>query len=534
MGSAAPRVMRFINSVRLLPSVSLAAICLVSASLLFCQPAFTQPAATGTTIEALLNQLSSDNKSKHFYALRQNRPAWYGADGLNSDGRIALEAIASAPSEGLDPARYTLALEQRPATGFDASQIAYRDILLTGHLLRYISDLHLGREELKHLDSDVDLPIVHFDVVATLSQALAQRELAEYLRTLAPQSSRYAGLRSALAFYRSTSEKGGWSELPPGPAFRAGSVSEELLRPLQARLVFEDKVLADTALPSRTDVDAAVRRFQMRNGLTADGVVGSSTRSALNVSTSARVAQIAANMERLRWMPHGAERTYVQVNVADASLVVVENGQDILGSRVIVGRPQTPTPIFHAEIDDVEVNPYWKVPASIARSEIFPKLKRRPSYLSDHDMRIVNGQIQQLPGPKNALGYVKLNVTNRFMVYLHDTPSRSLFERTGRFLSHGCIRVQQIKPLASYAMTGTVTGGIDRLMEAIGNGQTVHLPVEKPIPLYVEYWTAFPSEDGLPQFRPDIYGRDRRLIAAMSGTRLANVNRSSANCLHTG
>lgn len=120
------------------------------------------------------------------------------------------------------------------------------------------------------------------------------------------------------------------------------------------------------------------------------------------------------------------------------------------------------------------------------------------------------------------------------MVYLHDTPSRSLFERNERFLSHGCIRVQQIKPLASYALTGTITGGIDQLREAIGNGQTVHLTVKKPIPLYVEYWTAFPSADGLPQFRLDVYGRDRRLIAAMSELRFASVNIPTADCGRAG
>ena len=223
-----------------------------------------QPPAFATFIESALSQQSPDVASRRFYALRQNRPAWYGTDGLNAEGRIALDAIESAPSDGLDPARYKLAVEPSPGTGLDAPQIAHRDVLLTSRLLLYISDLHRGREEFRHLDSDVDLPIVHSDDVTGLVKALTDRELAEYLRAQAPQSREYDGLRSALIYYRSTSEKGGWTEFPAGLSLDANSASDEQRRLLQARLVFEDKLPVNADPPSRPDIDAACRIKQKR------------------------------------------------------------------------------------------------------------------------------------------------------------------------------------------------------------------------------------------------------------------------------
>lgn len=502
--------------------------------LLTLQPAASQPEPYTSAIAAILSGHPSDTALSRFYLLRQNRPAWFDANGPNGDGKLAAAAIAAADLDGLSPARYQLDMALRPSTGSDVSDLAQRDILLTTKFLRYVSDLHSGREELKHLDRDVELPSDRFDAAAGLSRALTEGKLAEYLRAIPPQGTQYAGLRSALAYYRAIAAKGGWTEIPSAASLDSHSTDDKIVQLLAARLAQEDAKLANTTSPSATDIDAGIRRFQERHGLTADGVVGESTRAALNVSPTERAAQIAANMERLRWMPRGPEKTYVQVNVADASLAVIDNGSTILSSRIIVGRPKTPTPIFRAEIDDVVVNPPWNVPDSIARHEIVPRLKKNPSYLEAHGMRIVNGRIQQRPGAKNALGYVKLNVSSRFLVYLHDTPSRSLFTRDRRFLSHGCIRVEEITPLASYALTGTTTGGLEQLAATINTGQTTHLPVNRPIPLYVEYFTAFLSPDGNLQFRPDIYGRDRRLIAAMSGSTTARNGGPGGNCLRAG
>jgi len=499
------------------------------------QSALAQAVGITGTIETVLRSGEGIappdlNSLRQFYETRKYRPAWYDGEGLNADGATAIAAIAASSEHGLDPANYELANLRRPLRDREPETIERRDLLLTIQVLHYCADVRKGREEFQHLDLDVDLPRDDFDQAPALSHALLERKVLEFLQAQPPQSTTYTSLKAALANYRAIAAIGGWSQLGPKAKFDAKDGDAATLDLLQRRLKLEDPAFAAMPLPAASDVDAAIRRFQINNGLDADGVVGKSTLAALNVSAAARVAQIAANMERLRWLPHTPENSYVAVNVPNATLVVVNNGIELLFSRVIVGRPNDRTPIFRAMITEVIANPPWIVPERIARAEILPKLKKDSSYLVNHQMIIVNGQIQQLPGPTNALGFLKLNVSDRFAVYLHDTPSRTLFARNERFLSHGCIRVQQIVPLASYALTGDFTGGAERLTAAIATGQTVRLTLKAPIPLYVNYFTAFLSADGSLQFRPDIYGRDARLIAAMRGASFAQETNSTGVC----
>ena len=512
-------------------------VCL-SAAALASEPA-SEPDPTASAIGAALRSgagipPNSLERLRAFYTARQDRPAWYNTGGPNADGTLAVSTIAGAADDGLDPLQYDIVAISKPPSASDPGSIAYRDILLSMQLMRYAADVRDGRDSLKNIDRDVDVPPSGFDPAAALAQALAEKKLAEFLRSLQPQSVDYSALKAALARYRALSAAGGWVALPPTKPFGARTAAPDVLLALETRLAAEDGQLAAVSPPKPEDVDSALRRFQQRNGLPVDGVVGAATLAALNVTNAARVSQIEANMERSRWLPHTSGKSYVVVNVPDATLHVIDNGTEILTSRVIVGRRADPTPIFQAEITDVVANPPWNIPAKIVRTEIMPKLRKNPSYLTDHDMVASNGQIQQLPGAKNSLGLIKLNVSDRFSVYLHDTPSRTLFARDQRFLSHGCIRVQQITPLASYAITGDITGGVDKLMAAIATGTTVHLSMPAPIPLYVEYFTAFPGADGTLQFRPDIYGRDARIAAAMSGTSVTQAIGSGGGCGRPG
>ena len=226
-----------------------------------------------------------------------------------------------------------------------------------------------------------------------------------------------------------------------------------------------------------------------------------------------RADQVIANMERWRWMPHPLETRYIMANEAASDLVVVDNGSVILNSRVIVGRPSMPSPIIRAEVRGIIVNPPWNVPANIARREILPKGR---GYLRAHGfVWRGDGQIQQRPGARSALGRVKLDMPNGLNVYLHDTPGKALFARDNRNLSHGCIRVQAILPLAGIVVAGDAEAGEPEVEAAIARHATREILAPVEIPVYFSYWTAVADDNGDIQFYPDVYGRDARVLAAL-------------------
>lgn len=344
-----------------------------------------------------------------------------------------------------------------------------RDVSMSAALLQYMRDLCVGRPDLKTLDADVGLPERSFDAPAMLEQALRERRLSLLLAGLAPQHPDYARLKAALA--RSSD----------GPARDA----------------------------------------------------------------------IMANMERWRWLPAALEPDRIVVNVADAQLQLWLGSKMVLGSRVIVGHPRSPTPILRAQGAGLTLNPSWTVPHSIAVKEILPKLKANHAYLARQDMVLLDGpagdphglqinwravpsgtfpyQIRQYPGPRNPLGRIKIELPNRFDIYLHDTPGKAAFAKANRALSHGCVRVEQILPLASYALSADL-GTMEKISQGIDAGETKYLPLHKTLPVYFLYWTVFADPEGELQFRPDLYGRDRRLIAAMN-IRPLRIAGNIANCL---
>ncbi len=236
-----------------------------------------------------------------------------------------------------------------------------------------------------------------------------------------------------------------------------------------------------------------------------------------------RVQAIIANMERWRWVPRSFGTRYVSVNVASATLEAVDNGNIVLTSSVVAGKPASRTPIFSAVATGLTVNPSWHVPATIIRHEILPHLRANPHYLAHkHMVRGEEGGIRQLPGPGNALGRVKFEMPNQFDAYLHDTPLRSLFAQDERHLSHGCVRVEQIQPLGSFALNNDVDSGLERIQSLIMTRKTRTILLDDPLPIFVMYWTVIADADGAVNLLPDVYGRDQRLIAALAEQRLTS------------
>ncbi len=474
----------------------------------------------------------SDAMVRDFYRLRGYQSVWH-----SPDTGILQAALARGAAEGLNPESYAPVLQGSPEL---------RDVNLTRAALNFLHDIRLGREALRLVDSDVGLPQAPFDAARALNDALNANALASLLADSAPQSPDYIRLREALKLYRAIDDRGGWPNLAL-PSEDLASLTDRQAHSLRDRLAYEEPALADASAPG---LASGLQRFQKRHGLEPSGHIDSATIAELNVTAGYRIKQLAANMERLRWLPRDLEPDHILVNVPDAQLSLVLGGKEVLVSRVIVGKPATPTPILRAEGAGLTVNPPWNVPESIARDEILPKLKADRSYLKKQDMVLLNGPpgdphgltvtwrkipkgtfpylIQQHPGGGNPLGTVKLELPNKFDVYLHDTPARKYFARAKRDISHGCVRVERILPLASYALS---KGPDDMavLVDAISRGETRYFPLKRQLPVYFTYQTAFPDAAGVLQFRPDIYGRDRRMIA-MQNAKASRIDAFRVAC----
>jgi murein L,D-transpeptidase YcbB/YkuD len=239
-----------------------------------------------------------------------------------------------------------------------------------------------------------------------------------------------------------------------------------------------------------------------------------------------RLREIAVNLERERWLPRRLPPDRVWVNAADERVVLYRDDRPIFSSRVIVGQDErhNQSPEFQATIDGILFNPPWNIPQYIATDEILPKASRDPNYLAQHNMVMLpNGGLQQVAGPNSGLGQLMFEMQNRFDVYLHDTPSRNLFSRDNRRISHGCIRVENPRELAALLMQQPM----DAIDQTIATGDTTHRSLPQPVPVFVVYQTAFADGDGRLQFRPDIYGRDAEIWQYLDTARRAVAERET-------
>jgi murein L,D-transpeptidase YcbB/YkuD len=466
-----------------------------------------------------------------FYERRSYAPAWIGEKGVRPDADDLIAALAGAPADGLDPERYRLAdLRQRltqargAATPGDLAEI---DLRLTDAFLRLATDLRNGavNPQLIYPDCEIDIPEV--DLSASLESALAAGRVRPALAELAPAHAGYKALKAALAQTRGLAARGGWPAVPDGPPLKPGDRGERVAA-LRARLEASGELTpnASPAVPAAEPRDlfdaplqGALIKFQDLHGLDPDGHIGKGTLAALNVTVEQRIRQIEVNLDRWRWLPHDLGERYIMVNIAGFTFDLVEGGHPALSMRVVAGKVTNRTPMFTGRMTNIVLNPYWNVPASIARKEVIPHMERDPTYLEKEGLEVTkNGstvEVRQKPGPKNALGRVKFLFPNRFDVYLHDTPSRSLFSRTVRSFSHGCIRVEKPIELAEYLLKDDPAWTPKRIAAVIARGKEAWVNIPHPLPVHLVYWTAWVDDAGTLQLRDDIYGRDKPLMGVL-------------------
>lgn len=477
------------------------------------------------------------------YERRNFAPLWTDSDAV----RDLFRAIDDAALDGLDPDDYhRQALRDRrrrldPVTP-DPGRVGEYDILLTDALVRLGYHILFGKVDPERLDPNWNLAgeLDGLSPVDAIEGAVASGRLHEVIEGYKPRDPFYVELKDALGRYRAIAARGGWDPVPPISRLALDSVDARV-RDLRRRL----RVTGDLPPSASVDVeifdedlDQAVRAFQRRHGLTADGVVGRNTVAALNVPVEARIDQIRVNLERCRWVLRELVDDFVLVNIAGFRVYLVEDRRAVWSSRVVVGTTYDATPLFRAEMTYLVLNPTWTVPPGIIRSETLPALERDPGYLARNHMKLLdlagNGVdpatvdfsryvgrtfpyvVRQDPGPWNALGRVKFVFPNEHSVYLHDTPSRNLFEREVRTFSHGCIRVEHPLELAERLLRhqpGWNRGAIDRQV-ASGESRTVYL--DEPLPTLILYWTAWVDPEAGLTFYPDVYGRDTAVMAGLN------------------
>ena len=498
-----------------------------------------QPLPQGVSVDQARAELQSQlpagftpvymSQLELLYAAREMKPMWENRDAVKAfQQQLAEVAIA-----GFQPQFTTwVALLTDPAVSGQARDIVLSDAML-GYL-HFIANIPVKGNRWLYSDKPYALTTPPISVINQWQVALDNGQLTSFVASLAPQHPQYAAMHESLL--KLVSDTRPWPQLTSTATLRPGEWSNDIpaLREILRRTGMLESTVSTSAKEGRSAYDRelvdAVKRFQTWQGLGADGAIGPATRDWLNVTPAQRAGVLALNIQRLRLLPSDLS-TGIMVNIPAYSLVYYQNGNQVLASRVIVGRPDRKTPMMSSALNNVVVNPPWNVPPTLARKDILPKLWNDPVYLERHGYTVMRGwnsketidpwqvdwatitasnlpfRFQQAPGARNSLGRYKFNMPSSDAIYLHDTPNHNLFQKDTRALSSGCVRVNKASELANMLLQDA--GWNDtRISDALKQGDTRYVNIRQNIPVNLYYLTAFVGPDGRTQYRTDIYNYD--------------------------
>jgi murein L,D-transpeptidase YcbB/YkuD len=467
-----------------------------------------------------------------FYAARNHAPLWIRDGRLTGRAKATIVRLKNAGAEGLDPADYPVP-EFGNLDGADA--IAAADIKLTDSVITFARHLAVGRIAPRRVSAEVEYGNHVPDPADVLKRISTANDIDAAFDSYDPPDAGFHALKRKLAELRRQPADGddGTPELriPDGPIIKPGA-SDPRVPVLRARLGLR-------ASPDTTYDRAlynAVRALQGRHGARPDGIIGPQVIALVNgpkpVSKSQMIDKVLANMERWRWLPRDLGNTYVMVNVPDFSLKVVDDGRVVWRTKIVVGKPQTPTPLVSAPMDHIIVNPSWYVPQSIIENELLPAYETDPHIFERMGLEVKRGpdghiNVVQPPGVANALGRIKFAFPNKFQVYLHDTPEKRLFSYPQRAFSHGCMRVENPtkfgEVMLSLAMQEPMPNA-QQLSAMFGQPERTFRLQKRPM-VHLTYQTAFVDDEGKLQLRDDLYGFDERIHAILRSAerRIADV-----------
>ena len=469
----------------------------------------------------------SSNYQKSEITTGFNKAVWQS----KKNRRIVLENLDKSYEEGLDPADYSVAKLWKYEKKFDAldnREIEKYDVLLTDSFQKYLSHLTNGRLSPRDLYRNWDLKKNKIDINKTITSLANSDSLAEKIELLKPQHVVYKRLKKALAIINSL-PKDNFDKIKIKNKIVLNDTNSALID-IKKRLIYWKDLRRKDSLSTIYDSETveAIKKFQTRHGLSADGVIGKGTVESLNFSKNQRKEQIIANLERWKWFPKEMGKEYIIINIPDYKLTLVKGKDTIRTHKVIIGRQKRKTPVLSSKLTQVIFNPTWTVPPTILREDVIPEILKNRSYLAKTNIKLYDGngnivpatnwrlsqaksyRYVQSPGTFNSLGMVKLIFPNRFSIYLHDTNHRDFFEKPVRTLSSGCVRVNNPLELTEYLMDDTTNWNLEKITETLQSEKTKQVNLKKEVYIHILYWTAW-SEKNTLIFRDDIYNLDADL-----------------------
>ncbi|WP_414472003.1 L,D-transpeptidase family protein [Microvirga sp. M2] len=470
--------------------------------------------------EAAMRDLRLSTKEREglraFYAQAQRPLAWASDGAFTREAMGAIARLKAADEDGLDPTDYPVPdvkLRKEAAPG----QWAEADLKLSASVIRYARDARGGRIEPSRLSPLVTPVLALPEADEVLGKVAFAKDANAALASYNPPHPGYRALKEKLAELRASHPSQPSVHVPKGPALRVG-MKDPRVPLIRARFNLNEDDDNRNVYDKR--LSTAVAAFQKEKGLQGNGILTAQTVAALSgPSLAQREANLIANMERWRWLPEDLGKRHIMVNVPEFRLQLVDSGKVAHETRVIVGKEQSQTPIFSEDMKYLVVNPSWTIPPSIMKKEILPGLANDPDYAARRGYTVIRkgGRliVQQPPGERNALGFVKFMFPNKHAVYLHDTPNRNLFTAAKRAFSHGCVRVEKPFELAEFIMGEDSKWDEKKLRSLIGKGErTVFLP--KPLPVHLAYFTLAVDEKGSLRSYTDLYGLDQKVRAALN------------------
>lgn len=451
-----------------------------------------------------------------FYRSRAYAYAWFERGRMIEQAGNLANRVLHLQSEGIvQQPPYPRELDSLVRTTQGSAPDLHAELMLTAQYFAFARLAWQGMDQVASHSAGWYLPRKKVDYADYLDSLLKAPAATE------PVYRQYELLRAFLRKYRALDKSQPWPSISlPVKTLRPGD-SAAVISAIKARLYQLEDFGGDT-LSSAFDpeLQTAVRRFQARHGLNADGLLTKATLAELNVPLKSRIRQLIVNMERSRWLPVRLDGDYLAVNIPEFQLHVYHADSLLWSCKVVVGQTVHQTTVFYGEVKYVVFSPYWEVPQSIIRKEILPEMKKKPDYLTSHHMQVTGYReglpvIRQLPGPDNSLGLVKFLFPNSYNIYLHDTPSKSLFGESSRAFSHGCIRIAEPAKLAAFLLRDRKSWTTGKIGQAMHAGQEQWVTLAASVPVFIAYLTAFTDRDGRLNFRQDLYQLDEPLAGML-------------------